>query len=97
MRVAVAAPFCPDAPMTRGEMAIALLKANTAELRASRPARASSSTYPVPRIRAVDRAVLQGGDHRRLQQNSRSPLLPGRPLTRGQPAVFLTKTFDFPM
>ena len=40
--------------------------------------------------RGLDRAALQRGRHRRLR---RRDLLPGRAVTRGQMAVFLTKTF----
>ena len=87
--------YCPDAPVTRAQMAVFLLK-TLQRLRRTRrpPRRASSATcrsapFAADWIEDLYAADVTGGC-------SASPLLycPDNPNTRGQMAVFLTKTFS---
>jgi hypothetical protein len=88
--------FCPDATVTRAQMAVFLLKALNGSSYAPPPAAGIFGDVPVGAFAAdwiedlYGRAITGGC--------SASPLLycPGNPNTRGQMAVFLTKTFDLP-
>ena len=68
--------FCPDAAVTRAQMAVFLLKARHGSAYAPPPAVGVFDDVPaVEPVRAVDRAARGRGHHRRLR---RRQLLPGR-------------------
>ena len=86
--------YCPDAPVTRAQMAVFLLKTLLGAAYVPPAAAGIFGDVPVGAFAAdwiedlYGRAITGGC--------SSSPLLycPGNPNTRGQMAVFLTKTFD---
>jgi Glycoside hydrolase family 44/S-layer homology domain len=88
--------FCPDATVTRAQMAVFLLKALNGSSYTPPSAAGIFGDVPIGAFAAdwiedlYGRAITGGC--------SASPLLycPGNPNTRGQMAVFLTKTFDLP-
>jgi hypothetical protein len=85
--------YCPDAPVTRAQMAVFLLKTHLGSGYVPPPAVGIFGDVPVGSFAAdwiedlYNRAITGGCQA--------SPLLycPDNPNTRGQMAVFLTKTF----
>ena len=86
--------FCPDGPVTRAQMAVFLLKAEhgSAYVPAACAGVFGDVACPGPFTDWIERLAVEqitggcGGDN----------YCPGNPSTRGQMAVFLTKTFGLP-
>ena len=86
--------YCPNNPVTRAQMAVFLLKsARGPNLRAARPRPVSSRTC---RYRAPSRRGSTCSPMRRSRAAAAATnYCPNNPVTRGQMAVFLTKTFGY--
>jgi hypothetical protein len=88
--------YCPDAPVTRGQMAVFLLKTRHGSAYVPPPCAGIFVDVPCPSatapwIEQLYHEGITGG----CQANPLS-YCPGSPVTRGQMAVFLVKTFALP-
>ena len=91
------ARYCPTAGVTRGEMAVFLLRAKHGSGYQPLAATGMFADVPVgstfaPWIEQLAREGITGGC-----ATSPARYCPGDPVTRGQIAVFLVRTFALPM
>jgi uncharacterized repeat protein (TIGR03803 family) len=87
--------FCPETPMTRGQMAVAILKAEHGSAYAPPACQGMFGDVPctspfAPWVEQFAREGITAGC------NGSGFFCPAEPATRGQTAVFLTKAFALP-
>ena len=82
--------YCPNNPVTRGEMAAFLERSKHGADFSKRPRAPCSPTSRRRAIRGLHRAALCRRHHQRLRPGT--DLLPERPVTRAEMAKFLLKT-----
>ncbi len=77
--------YCPNAPVTRAQMSVFLLKTEHGSALPAASLHAALFRRPLPEpLRRVDRAALQRGRHRRLRRRQLLPQLPNLPRPDGR-------------